>query len=72
MSEYFEHGKISHSDDISFLFLAQTGAQGVSLSVCPTAWHKHSSLAPIFKLISSKTKADFKGSSGGPEVSSCL
>ena len=37
MSEYFEHGKISHSDDISFLFLAPTGAQRVALSVCPTA-----------------------------------
>ena len=46
MSEYFEHGKISHSDDISFLFLAPTGAQEVAISVCPSVplaesclWH---------------------------------
>ena len=72
MSEYFEHRKISHSDDISFIFLAPTGAQGVALYVCSTAWHKLCSMAPTFKLISCKTKADFKGSSGGLEVSSCL
>ena len=75
MSEYFEHRKISHSDDISFLFwLQQELKEWLCLSVqlhC-TNIAPGSDLQADFKLISSKTKADFKGSTGGLEVSSCL